>query len=98
VNTPLGRFASGTNSATQGLTINVLQPGVLYGDRLNQLDLRIAKILKIGHTRTNVGLDIYNALNANPITAYNQNLGSGWLAPQGILPSRFAKISAQFDF
>jgi hypothetical protein len=99
VNTSLGRFASGTNSATsQGLTINVLQPGVLYGDRLNQFDLRVAKILKFGHTRTNVGLDLYNALNANPITAYNQTLGPSWLAPQGILPSRFAKVSAQFDF
>jgi hypothetical protein len=71
---------------------------VLYGDRLNQLDFRIAKILKFGHTRTNVGLDLYNALNANPITAYNQTLGPSWLAPQGILPSRFAKVSAQFDF
>jgi hypothetical protein len=42
------------------VTVNLIQPGTLYGDRVNEIDLRIAKILRVGRTRTNVGLDIYN--------------------------------------
>jgi outer membrane receptor protein involved in Fe transport len=49
-------------------------------------------------SKLNFGVDVYNALNANPITAYNQTYGATWLAPQAILPPRFAKVSAQFDF
>jgi hypothetical protein len=35
--------------------VNLIEPGTLYGDRANQLDLRIAKNLRFGGTRTNVG-------------------------------------------
>ena len=46
------------------LTVNLIEPGTLYGDRVNQFDLRLAKILRFGRTRTNVGLDVYNVFNA----------------------------------
>jgi hypothetical protein len=38
----------------------------MYGDRLNEVDFRIAKLLRFGRTRTNVGVGIYNLFNANP--------------------------------
>jgi hypothetical protein len=91
----LGRPLAGN---TANVTVNALQPGTLYGDRINQVDLRVAKIVTLRRTKLNLGVDVYNALNANPITAYNQTYGATWLAPQAILPSRFAKVSAQFDF
>ena len=43
----------------------------MYGDRLNQLDFRVAKILRFGGTRTMVGVDLYNALNSSAILTYN---------------------------
>ena len=46
-------------------TVNLVEPGTLYGDRVNEVDLRIAKVLRFGRTRTNVGIDIYNLLNAD---------------------------------
>ncbi len=46
--------------AGQTITVNLIEPGTLYGDRVNQFDLRFAKILRFGRTRTNVGFDIYN--------------------------------------
>jgi hypothetical protein len=90
----LGRNLSG-NAANA--TINLVAPGTLYGDRLNQLDVRIAKILHFGRTRATVNLDLYNALNANPVLTQNNNFGA-WQQPTSILLARFAKVSAQFDF
>ena len=52
--------------------VNLVQPGTLYGDRVNELDFKIAKILKFGGTRTNVGLEVYNALNSAAVLTYNQ--------------------------
>jgi hypothetical protein len=77
--------------------VNLVTPGTIYGDRLNQLDMRLAKILQFGRTRTTVNLDVYNALNANPVLTQNNNFGA-WQQPTSILLARFAKVSAQFDF
>ena len=61
--TTLGRPFAG---ASQTITVNLIEPGTLYGDRVNQFDLRIAKNLRFGGTRTNVGLDLTNVLNCEP--------------------------------
>jgi hypothetical protein len=35
----------------------------------NSADMSIAKILRFGHTRTNIGVDLYNLLDSNvPLT------------------------------
>src|SRR6185369_16498951 len=93
---PLGRNLSGVTF----VTVNLIPPGSLYGDRVNELDLRIAKILKFGRTRTNVGIDFYNVLNANPALTYNAAYTTAlpFPRPTGVLQARFAKISAQIDF
>ena len=90
----LGRNLSG---GAQNATINVVAPGTLYGERLNQLDLRFAKIFKLDRTRTVVNFDLYNALNANPVTSQNNNFAA-WQVPLSILDARLFKISVQFDF
>ena len=92
----LGRAAAGSSI----LSVNLVPPGTLYGDRTNQVDLRLAKILKFGHTRTQVGLDVYNVLNSSAVLSYNQAyiLSGAWLTPNSVITGRFAKISAQFDF
>jgi hypothetical protein len=89
-----------SNSATN-VTVNVIEPGTLYGDRINVVDLRLAKILKFGRTRTNVGFDIYNIMNLAPVLSYNQAFSPTttlWLTPTGVLQPRFLKFSAQLDF
>jgi hypothetical protein len=87
-------------------TVNLIEPGTLYGDRVNEIDLRVAKILKFGRTRTNVGIDLYNLFNRAPVLTYNQafvlpsatSATGSWLTPTSVLTPRFVKISAQFDF
>jgi hypothetical protein len=91
----LGRPLSG---GAANVTVNLVKPGDLYGDRTNQLDLRFAKVLNFGRTRSNVAVDLYNAMNANPVTAYNQTFGARWLTPTQIMPARFVKLSFQVDW
>jgi hypothetical protein len=69
----------------------------LYGDRLNQVDLRIGKILKVGNVRTAVNLDLFNAFNRNTTLTLNNNYAS-WLQPLSIVSARLVKISVQVDF
>jgi hypothetical protein len=89
----LGRNLSGSTNAT----VQIIEPGTLYGDRLNQLDLRVGKVFRFSSRRATVNLDIYNATNSAPVMTYSNQYASLW-RPQSILQSRFAKISAQFDF
>jgi hypothetical protein len=91
----LGRNLS-ANAANA--TINLVSPGTQYGQRLNQLDLRFSKTLKIRQTRTSLNLDLYNALNSSAVLTQNNTYGSAWQVPMSILLARFAKISVQFDF
>jgi hypothetical protein len=93
----LGRLPSGN---VTNVTINLVAPGSMYGDRLNELDFRVAKLMRFGHTRTTVGVDLYNVLNSSAILMYNNVFvpGGPWLQPNGVLTGRLARISAQFDF
>jgi hypothetical protein len=93
----LGRNLSGN---APNVTVNLVAPGTLYGDRINQLDVRAAKVLKYGHSRTTVALDTYNTLNASAVLTYNNAFvpGGTWLQPFAILTPRFFKITAEIDF
>jgi hypothetical protein len=85
-------------NAAATITVNVLEPNTMFGDRIDQLDVRIGKILRFGKTRTNLNLDIVNALNSNDNLAYSPTFGATWPAPTSVLTARLFRISAQLDF
>jgi hypothetical protein len=91
----LGRNLSAGPAAT--VSVNLVEPGTMYGERLNQLDLRVAKILRFGQTRTTLQFDLYNALNVDTVLTQN-NAYATWQRPQSIILARFAKFGVQFDF
>jgi len=93
---PLGRPLTGASN----VTVNVIQPQTVFADRSNTIDVRVAKIVRYGGTRTLVGVDIYNLTNADVVTSYNEGFvpGGAWLRPTAIQPARYARISAQIDF
>ena len=93
----LGRAPAGN---VTNVTVNLVAPGTLYGDRVNQLDFRVAKILMFGGKRAMIALDLYNALNSSAILTYNNAFapGGSWLQPNSILTPRLAKITAEFNF
>jgi hypothetical protein len=82
------------------VTVNLVAPGAMYGDRINQLDLRVAKSLTFGRSRTLVGLEIYNALNSSAVLTYNNSFvpDGTWLQPLTILTPRLFKITAELEF
>jgi len=83
------------------VTVNLIEPGTKYGDRINQLDFRVAKILRFGRTKTMIGVDMYNALNASAILTYNNTYagpGGTWLQPNSILTGRMTRISAEMSW
>jgi len=86
----------GSGQAVQFLQI--VEPGTVYGDRLNAVDLRFGKILRYGRTRTQLNLDVYNLANSNTTDVYQRNYGPTYLNPLSILSARFFKISAQLEF
>jgi hypothetical protein len=91
----LGRPLSG---GVANLTVNVLQPGEMYGDRINQVDLRLAKLFRVAQSRINVSVDVLNALNSDAILAYTPLLAATWPTPNVVLKPRIARLNVGFDW
>ena len=90
----LGRNLTGPST----VVINVLEPNTAYGDRIDQLDVRLSKILRFGRTRTSLNVDIVNALNSNDNLAYSPTFGATWPAPTSVITARLFRLSAQLEF
>jgi hypothetical protein len=84
-------------------TVNLLPQGHFFPKKLNALDMRFGKILRVGRTRTNLAIYLYNLFNANTGTAYNQTYdvitnGATWFTPTTVLNPRFARFNVTIDF
>jgi hypothetical protein len=102
----LGRLPPG-GLATGNSPVQLVDNGDrrLYVDnRRTQIDMRFAKILRLGRTRTDVGVDLYNLLNTNYATGYEATYGYGqpnggtWLNPTSILSPRFARLNITINY
>jgi Carboxypeptidase regulatory-like domain len=91
----LGRPLSG---GVRTVTINLVPPLSLYGDRINQFDLRASKIFRIGSRRVQANVDLYNVMNASTAINLNSTYNAVWRQPTQILDARLLKFSAQVDF
>jgi len=100
---PAGTLANG--NTTVQITDNVNR---VYADtRRNQVDMRFAKVLRFGRTRSDIGIDIYNLLNTNYPTSYNTNYaysvgnvaqGGTWGNPTSIYTPRFLRFNYTINF
>jgi hypothetical protein len=79
-------------------TVNLVEPGTMYGDRLNQFDLRFTKIVNLGHGRLDLNVDLYNAFNSDAVLTQQNNYGATWQLPQTVIQPRFVKFAARYDF
>lgn len=90
----LGRPLTGVPN----VTVNVIEPNTVFGDRIDQLDFRIGKLLRLGRTRTALNVDVVNALNSNDNLAYSATFSPSWPVPTQVLTARLFRLSAQVDF
>ncbi|HKF67643.1 MAG TPA: TonB-dependent receptor, partial [Vicinamibacterales bacterium] len=92
---PPGAIATGT---TQVPLLDTAHR--LYGPRINQVDMRFAKIVRFKTMRANIGIDLINLLNTNAATAYTSTYaystgtaatanGGSWYQPTTILQPRY---------
>jgi hypothetical protein len=104
----LTRALSG--GANTSRTVPLIKPGTEFTPRRTQLDVRVAKNIKLrGAQKLQVMADVFNLFNSNasvgatsnagePPAAINTTYGSAWLKPLNILQARYVKIGAQFTF
>jgi hypothetical protein len=102
----LGRLPPG-GLASGNTTVDLLDNAEnrLYAEnRRTQIDMRFAKILRFGRTRTDIGVDLYNLLNSNyalsyeTTYSYTQPNGGTWLNPTSILSPRFARFNITINY
>jgi hypothetical protein len=106
VNGPILRTSNLGRDLTPGLafqTVDLTLPSQVYPDRVNTMDLRVAKVLKFDRYRANVGFDFYNLFNANTGTAFNQVFdpqtnGASWFRPTTVLGARFVRFNVTVDY
>jgi hypothetical protein len=93
----LGRnLAAGANATTN---VQLIQPGTVYGGRLEQLDIRFAKTLGLGGTkRIQPQFNVFNLLNSGAILGFNNTYGPNWQNPTARLAGRMFKFGAQLDW
>jgi hypothetical protein len=95
---PGGRLPAGN---VPNVTVNLITPGTFYGDRINELDLRVAKVFRFSSYRARLQVDFYNLTNSSAVLTYNQTYSptsTAWLTPTSVLSARVAKIGATFEF
>ena len=95
--------------ATGNTTINVLDNDhrLYEGNRRTQVDMRFAKIVRLGDRRLDMGADLGNLLNANYTTTYENTYqysvgntlnGGTWDNPTAIYNPRFVRLNVTFNF
>jgi hypothetical protein len=92
----LGRnLATGANGVA---AVQMIEPGTRYDERLYQLDLRASKVFRMGRSRVQANVDLYNAANAGSILSINTTYGPNWLRPTNVLQGRLLRFGGQLDF
>jgi len=80
---------------------------VYANERRTQIDMRFAKIIRLGRTRSDIGVDLNNLFNTNYATGYNTTYafsagntanGATWANPTSIYGPRFVRINYTLNF
>jgi len=104
----LGRVPpGGTAGGNTNVTLLDNEHRLYAGNRRTQVDMRVAKIFRVGKTRLDVGVDGENLFNTNYTTGYentyqfstsNTALGGTWNNPTAIYTPRYARLNLTVSF
>jgi len=92
-----------TGACNQNVTIALIPPRTVYGERIKQLDLRFSRTFPMGgRTRLQGNFDVYNILNESTVLAENTRFsapsGGSWRNAIQIMGGRLIKFGAQLTF
>ena len=90
---PASVFPNGQR--TQQTLVRLTAPGTRYLDRWNQLDVAVKKTFRAAGYQFTAQADVYNALNAAPVTTETQTFGTSMGFPQTILQGRLLRLVGQ---
>jgi hypothetical protein len=107
----VGCFTTGVGAAQTTATtrtINLLNPGEMYGEGYSLFDVKFGKNFRFQGKRVNVGVDIFNIFNNDAVRSYQDQLDitdnpnttvvEQYGQATGLLSPRFVRLSVQFDF
>ena len=80
------------------VSVPIAPPGSRYGNRLTQLDVRLAKIVRVGHIEVEGAFDTFNALNSSASFNEVQTYGSSLGRPTDVIQGRIFRFGAQMKF
>ncbi len=97
-----GRTIIGAVSGAATTTVNLVEPGTLFLDRQNRLDMRIGKAWRFSGKMIQPFAEIFNVLNAGTVTRVNETFAASgtnlWLTPQAIMDGRYLRFGVQMNF
>jgi hypothetical protein len=95
----LAACPAATGACNANVTVPLFPPQTMFEPRLQQVDLRFSKAIRLGGThRLRGNLDVYNVLNASNVLNMNTQYGATWRNVTQILSGRLFRVGAQFDF
>ena len=101
----LGRLPRGASpNGNTTIDLHDSEHRIFADSRRTQIDMRLAKILRFGSTRADVGVDIGNLLNTNYATdfedtyQFGQPDGGTWADPTAVYTPRFVRLNFTVNF
>jgi hypothetical protein len=85
-------------ACTASATIALIPPQTQFLDRVNALDVALAKVFRFGQLRAKGTFNLYNVFNSSAVLNVNGTYGAAWLRPTSIIGGRLAKFGVQVDF
>jgi hypothetical protein len=81
------------------VTVDLIPPDTLFGDRVQELDVRFSRIFRLGgKTQLTGNFDVYNLFNSSTVLNQNTRYGPTWQAPIQIMGGRLVKFGFQMNF
>jgi hypothetical protein len=88
------------NMSAANLSIPLIAPGTEYAERVNQLDLSVAKWFQVGKARLQGQFDVFNALNLSSVLSVRSlNYGTAsYMQPSSVLQGRVLRLATQLKW
>jgi hypothetical protein len=96
----LGRNLAAGATATK--SVQLIEPGTLYAEHLNQFDIRLSRRFTVGRYRLRADANLYNIFNNDFVnsvnTTFSTTAASQFMRPTNVLQGRLFKVGGQIEF